>query len=210
MANSNLAYKEEPEALPIFQKIVSVSLNKLAPKEQAPEEVILDSVKLPDDSPARMKVLRSEGRKWYLTVVYHKSTEQPFALFCHTNSPEKSASTSDAVERMLGLARRKKIPEDYVRDVEKKIHHESNTTKLTRVISLLLRHGVLIKNIVAELNRMEDIYVNSFLFQLKKFLSNYIMDGEVADDQECEECGGKIIYSGGCFMCSSCGSSKCS
>lgn len=194
----------------IEKPIVKVAI---APKKEdilsEPYEDVVANVKMSDDAPARMKVLRSEGRKWYMTVVYDNasSKQRPVALFCHTNSHEKTAQTSDAVDRVISLARQKGISEEYIADVEKKIAHEPNVTRLTRVISLLLRHGVLIKNIVKELDQMEDVYVNSFLFQIKKFLANYIKDGEVAG--ACTECGGQIIYSGGCFLCAECGNSKC-
>lgn len=176
------------------------------------EEVIIPTdVKLPDDSPARVKVLRAEGRKWYLTVTYHNDTDQPFALFCRTNSREKSAQTSDAVERFEDLARRKGISAEHIDKTVEKTAHESNIDKLTRMISLLLRHGVSIKNIVLEIDRMEDVFIGSFLFQIKKFLSHYIRDGEKVDGVKCESCGSdKIVYSEGCSKCMSCGSSKCS
>lgn len=190
----------------ITKKITQVAIkdNKDIRETITPENVIL-----PDDAPARMKILHAEGKKWYLTVVYHENTQQPFALFCHTNNREKTAQTSDAIERLYKLAKRKKIPARFIADVQEKSQHEANTSKLTRAISLLLRHGVLIKNITSELDKMEDVYVGSFLFQLKKFLSNYILDGEVAEDVVCSECGGELIYSEGCFKCKDCGASKC-
>lgn len=177
-------------------------------KEVVKETVISENVVLPDDSPARMKTLRAEGRKWYLTVVYHEVSKHPFALFCHTNHNEKSAQTSDAVERLLSLARTKGILEEFVSSVEDKVKNDSNPSKVTRSISLLLRHGVAIKNIVGELDKMQDVFVGSFLFQIKKFLSNYIHDGEEAEGG-CSECGGVLIYSEGCMACKDCGSSKC-
>lgn len=174
------------------------------------EKIIPTDVKLPDDSPARMKVLKAEGKKWYLTVVSHKETDQPFALFCRTNSHEKSAQTSDAVERLFTLARKKGIAEEHIASTETKVAHESNVDKLTRAISLLLRHGVLIRNIVAELNQMDDVFVGSFLFQVRKFLSQYVKDGEKVDGAACTECGSTaIMFSEGCQKCLSCGSSKC-
>lgn len=189
----------------IDKKIKSVEIGS----KTADEIIIPENVILPDDAPARMKVLKAEGKKWYLTVVYHESTEQPFAIFCHTNSREKTAQTSDAVDRLLDLALRKGISDKFIQQTKEKVDHEANTSKLTRVISLLLRHGVLIKNIVLELDKMEDIYVGSFLFQLKKFMSNYIKDGEKVNGQYCSECGGTLLYSEGCFKCKDCGSSKC-
>jgi hypothetical protein len=174
------------------------------------EEIIKEDVKLPDDSPARMKTLRAEGKKWYLTVVYHETTEQPFAMFCHTNSHDKSTQTSDAVERLVKLARKKKIQKKHIDATLEKTNVDSNVSKLTRIISLLLRHGVLIKNIVAELDRMEDIFVGSFLFQVKKFLSQYIHNGEEVEGSVCSECGGTLVFSEGCMSCRDCGNSKCS
>lgn len=191
----------------INKKIKSVALGK--EKVSKAEVITPEDVTLPDDAPARMKILHAEGKKWYLTVVYHTHTEQPFALFCHTNSREKTAQTSDAMDRLLSLAKRKGIKKRFIQEVQEKSEQDANTGKVTRVISLLLRHGVLIKNIVAELDKMEDIYVGSFLFQVKKFLSNYILDGEVAEGASCSECGGTLVYAEGCFKCKDCGSSKC-
>jgi len=174
------------------------------------EEIILTDVKLPDSAPSTMKVLRAENRKWYLSVVWNENQTRPFAFFVHTNSPEKNASTMDAVELLLKLARTKGIPEQHIEKVEEKISGDSNTTKLARCISLLLRHGVLMKNIVAALDKVEEVYVNSFLFQIRKFLASYIKDGEKVEDEVCMECDSKqIVYQEGCKKCMSCGSSKC-
>lgn len=181
-----------------------------SPSTNAKEVIIPDDVKLPDDSPARMKVLRTGGKKWYLTVVSHEDTDQPFALFCHTNSSDKSAQTSDAVDRLVRLARAKGIMARHVDSTVEKTLSESNVSKLTRVISLLLRHGVLIKNIVTELDKMEDVFVGSFLFQIKKFLSQHIKDGETVDGSVCSSCGGTLVFSEGCMSCRDCGESKCS
>ena len=76
------------------------------------------------------------------------------------------------------------------------------------MISFLLRHGVLIKNIVRALDAVQDVFVGSFLFQIKKFLSTYIKDGEDTGES-CDECGGQVVFSEGCFKCVQCGSSKC-
>lgn len=175
------------------------------------EEIIKDDVKLPVDALASVKTIRAEGRKWYLTVTFHDDNlKRPFALFVHTNAYEKGTTTKDAVDRLIALARKKKIPKRHIDGVVIKIESENNTSKLARSISFLLRHGVLIKNIVAELERIDDVFVGSFLFQIKKFLSQYIKDGTPVEDAECDSCGSKqIVFSEGCFKCLSCGSSKC-
>ena len=192
----------------IDKKIVSVSLNKGA-KTTSEEVIKITDVLLPSDAPARMVTLKAENKKWYLTIVYIPDTETPFALFCHTNHAEKTASTSDAIDRLVEVAKKKGILEVHIQKMIDKFSNESNVSKLTRTISMLLRHGVLIKNIVVELDKMDDIFVGSFLFQIKKFLSQYIQDGEVVEAEVCNKCGGVLIFSEGCMCCRDCGHSKC-
>lgn len=175
------------------------------------EEIIKEDVKLPDSAPATMKTLRAEGRKYYVTVVYHEdNAHRPFALFVKSNHHESNTTTSDAVDVLLKLARKKRIPKKHIEDVESKIDSDNNANKVARTISLLLRHGVLIKNIVAAMDRVEDVFVGSFIFQIKKFLAAYIKDGDKVEDEKCMECGSiNVVYQEGCKKCVSCGSSKC-
>ena len=174
-------------------------------------EIILENADLPDASPAVMKTLRAEGRKWYIHVVLNESQTKPFAIFAHTNNTEKNVTTSDAVERLLLLAIDKKLPLKYIEETEDKMAGDNNVNKLARAISLLLRHGVLIKNIVGELDKVPDVFVGSFLFQIKKYLSGWIKDGEKIEGESCGECGStQIVYSEGCKKCSDCGAGKCS
>jgi len=205
------------EVINIGSKIVDYRLTEAhTPPEMGAETVIPTDIKLPDDSPARLKVLRAEGKKWYLFVTSHEETNQPFALFCLTNHPEKGAPISDAIGRLAEMGRKKGILDKHVDGTIQKCNNDNNVTKLTRVISLLLRHGISIKNIVRCLDKMEDVYVGSFLFQLKKFFSQYIKNGEIVEDNSCiaideigEECGGQLVFHEGCLMCTSCGASKC-
>jgi len=174
------------------------------------EEIILDDVKMPDSASATIKTIKAEGKKWYLTIVYHTDSDKPFALFVKTNSNEKTVNANNAVEVLTKLAYKKGIPEQHIETTIGKINQDSNASKITRIISLMLRHGVLIKNIVLALDTIEDVFVGSFLFQIKKFLSSYVKDGEKVEGAKCENCGSdKIEFSEGCFKCVECGSSKC-
>lgn len=174
------------------------------------EEVILDNVKMEDSSDATMKILRAEGRKWYVTLVWNETKTRPFAIFVHTNHHEKSVTTHDAIDRLLALAEDKKIPQEFIDNCRNKIDNDSNVSKLTRVIGLLLRHGVAIKNIVNTLDKVENVFVGTFLFQIKKYLSAFIVDGEKVENEKCMDCNSdKIVYQEGCKVCKTCGSSKC-
>ena len=195
----------------IGSKIVSYRVLKdeaaVADKE---EKVIVTDVKLPSDAPARMKTLRADGKKWYLTVVYHPNSEKPFALFCSTNHREKTAPTSNAVDKLILLAKERGILEEHITQLKEKIEGDNNINKLTRVISLLLRHNVGLVSIVATLDTVEDMVLGSFLFQIKKFLAAYIKDGEKVEGGKCDECGSNnVVYMEGCFQCVDCGSGHC-
>jgi len=173
------------------------------------EEVILADVKIPTSSPSTLSTLRAEGKKWYLTVVMNQPMTRPMAFFVHTNTHEATVTTEDATAALLRLAIDKGIPPKWAVQTEEKMKKDSNSTKIARAISLNLRHGVLIKNIVHALDQVEDVYVGTFLFQVKKFLSTYIRDGEKSSEK-CLDCGSKsVVYSEGCKKCISCGSSKC-
>lgn len=173
------------------------------------EEVVVQDIKLPTTMQCTLSTLKSEGKKWYLTVVMNEPLTRPIAFFVHTNAHEATVTTGDATAALLKMALHKGIPSRWVYETEEKMRKDSNSTKIARAISLNLRHGVLIKNIVHALDQVEDVYVGTFLFQVKKFLSTYIRDGEKSDEK-CLECGSKsIVYSEGCKKCISCGSSKC-
>ena len=184
----------------------------LAAKDEAQydEEVIKEDVKLPDSADATLKTIRAEGRKWYLTVVYNENPNRPFALFVKTNSHEKTITSDEAVDLLTKLARKKKIPKRHIDAVLEKTEKDTNSSKIARMVSFLLRHGVLIKNIVAQLDKVESAYVGTFVFQIKKFLSTYIKDGDKVEDEKCLECGSdKVVFREGCKLCVSCGNSKC-
>ena len=120
-------------------------------------------------------------------------------------------TTHDAVEHLIKLARDKGIPEQWILDTEEKIKSDNNATKIARCISLNLRHGVLIKNVVNALDSVQNVFVGSFLFQIKKVLSKWIKDGEKVNNGACPECNAEdsFIYSEGCIKCKDCGYSKC-
>jgi len=193
----------------IMTTVLSAKEEKNATSDD--EEIIKENVKLPDSANATMKTIRAENRKWYLTVVYHEDNpNRPFALFVKTNAYEKGVTADEAVELLFKLARKKKIPKRHIDEVHEKLGSDTNSSKVARLISFLLRHGVLIKNIVAVLDKVESAYVGTFVFQIKKFLASYIKDGEKVEDETCQECGSKsIVFSEGCKKCISCGSSKC-
>lgn len=177
--------------------------------EASEEEIILEEIKLPDSLPATMKTLKSEGRKWYLTVIMNDAQTKPVALFVQTNANEKTITANDAVDHLEALARAKGIPEKYVEETLSKVTGDNNPTKIARMISLNLRHGVLIRNVVSALEKV-DCFAGTFVFHIRKYLATFIKDGEKVQGEKCQECGSdQVVYQEGCKICKNCGSTKC-
>ena len=194
----------------ITQKITKVRLGENLALDTPAVLALATDVPLPSDAPARIKTLRADGKKWYMTVGYLPDSNQPFVIFCHTNHKEKTAPIEDAVEKLIELARVYGILEEYIVNLEEKIQNDSNVNKLTRTISLLLRHQVDMARIVRTLDQAENVFAGSFLFQIKKFLSQHIKEGEAVEGEACSVCKGVLVFSEGCMMCKDCGTSKCS
>lgn len=187
-----------------------LSAKEEASADPSEEEIILDDVKLPESSPAEVKVLRAENKKLYVTVSMFPETQRPFALFVKSNYAETSIVADEAVTLLHDLAVTKGIPIMHIEDQMKKMKSDSNINKVARLVSLNLRHGVFIKNIVATLDKSENAIAGSFTFAIKKLLANYINDGEKVEGVTCQECGNdSVIFESGCHLCLSCGGSKC-
>lgn len=182
----------------------------LAKKETQNEEIIIEDVKIPSRAPAEMVVFKAEKIKWYVTVLLDEKTKsKPFALFAHTNIKERNILTHDVMDRMFKLALSKGIPQKYLTQLINKMIDDDNLSKMCRSISLNLRHGISVKSIVEELDTIDEVYVGSFIFHIKKFLSGYIPNGHKSN-KICKSCGSKnVIYIDGCDRCNDCGNTKC-
>lgn len=187
-----------------------LSAKEEATTSQDAEEIIVDDVKMPDSAQAVMKTIRAENRKWYLTIVYVDNPNRPFGMFVQSNAAEKTVVADEAVELLTTLATKKNIPQHHIDTVLSKCSSDCNSQKVARLISFLLRHGVLIKNIVAVLDKVQTAGLGSFVFHIKKFLASYIRDGETVEDEKCDECGGTVVFREGCKICIQCSCSKCS
>lgn len=80
---------------------------------------------------------------------------------------------------------------------------------LTRMWSLMLKHGVHIVNIVEQIKKASES-VTALSKVVARVLSIYIPDGTQIK-LTCDECGStEIVFEEGCSNCKNCGSSKCS
>ena len=80
-----------------------------------------------------------------------------------------------------------------------------------KLISGILRHGMPIPNVVELIGKLNfDVdSITTWSNGVARALKRYIKDG-TETGETCPDCGGKIIYTGGCKSCPNCGWSKCS
>jgi len=112
----------------------------------------------------------------------------------------------------LNLSDPKKVVNDHsestlIEDIAS--HFSVDLGTPTRLISMLLRHGVSINNICEQIKKIpqEDTML-TFEKGVGRVLKKYIDDNTKAKGT-CPECERHLIYEGGCVKCSSCHWSKC-
>jgi ribonucleoside-diphosphate reductase alpha chain len=171
----------------------------------ADELPVCEHVKFPDSTDAKMRVIRSEGKKWYVTYTVDPETKLPNSLFVNTNASESNITTSGVLEELRKLAR-ERITERFVDELDDKIGHQTNVVKTARFLSLLLRHRVPILEVIKSIENA-NIPMSSFAYRIKGLLAEFV-EGRISGD-DCPECQSKMIYQNGCKMCQSCGYSKC-
>jgi len=166
---------------------------------------ILETVKFPEQQEAIMKVIKSEGKKWYCTYTIDRETKLPNSLFVNTNSTETNILTEDVLEHLETLSE-KYIKNGHLEKLKRKHNNQTNVTKIARTLSLLLRHRVSIVDIIKTIEKIKPP-IFSFVFQIKKLLSSFV-EGEYTGEK-CSECGNQLIFEAGCSICMNCGTSKC-
>jgi ribonucleoside-diphosphate reductase alpha chain len=172
--------------------------------------VVEQNVSLPEEYPARGYILRSEGKKWYLHVAFKdKSKTKPFAMFVNTNAREDNVPTFNALEKLEALALHKGLRKELVEQNKQKFAYQKNPVKICRTLGFLLRHNVDVYEIVKALDEVEEADVATFVFRIKKFLAQFV--DRIDEPQKCPACGEyALVFQEGCFLCTACGSSKCS
>ena len=79
-----------------------------------------------------------------------------------------------------------------------------------RFVSSLLRNEIPIEEVISIISKLEDLEgINSWKNGTIRALKRYVPDGTKAEGEKCPECGEKLVYTGGCKSCQSCGFSAC-
>ena len=176
-------------------------------KDHERGEVIPHQVDLPSEYPMKGKKIVSEGKKWYVSLSFKdKKMERPFAIFVSTNHREPETVAYGVIEALTELAEYEGVALEHIEDNDKKCSGQTNVNKISRTISLLLRHNVKIEKIVKVLDGQE-LPISSLAYRLKKLLMEYVFTME--NGKHCPICDEKMLFTEGCIKCSSCAYSEC-
>lgn len=154
-------------------------------------------------------VRRAENRKWYITVNTNGDRFKPLEVFVSTNARDSSILANEAIEMLIELAEYYDISKNFIDDQLEKSRHQSNSSRLCRLLSLLLRHDVPLDAVIEAFDSINHT-VNNFTFHIQKVLSEYVKADKMIDKFKCPECSSsEILFESGCKQCMSCGWSKC-
>jgi len=169
---------------------------------------ILENYKFPTESDAKLKIIKSEGRKWLVTIPIDVETNLPNGLLVTTNSTETNILTEDVLGHLQILAK-KHIKNGHLEKLMNNAHNQTNVVKIARVLGMLLRHRVPIVDIIKTIDKIEPP-VYSFIFQIKKILGAYLPNDTLTGEKcGADDCDSMLIFEGGCAVCKHCGWTKC-
>jgi len=178
-------------------------------------EIIKQDLKLPEEFlNGPTKIIVREGTKYYLHFSYlpdDKEMKFPIVIWIYTNEFKGQAvATNRAVKRLENLALECGIQKRIVDAAILKAENDLPYNKLSRMISLNLRHNVPIENIYEALLEIEGDNISSLLSAVRKFLTNRLDDGVKLSKTKCKQCGSSnIVMQSGCQLCVDCGMSGC-
>lgn len=183
-------------------------------KEDNQPEVIKKDLKLPDEFiNGNMSIIKREGQKFYMNFSYlPEDINQifPIAIWIQTNNGGEIREANEAVKIIVDLLEKFEIDPELIEIQKEKTKGNPGFMRVSKMISMALRHNIPLVNIVAALDRVPDVYVTDLIFAIKKFLSSKIKDGTEVLGVLCSVCeSSNIIFESGCTLCKDCGASNC-
>lgn len=178
-------------------------------------EIIIEDLKCPDEFiNGPTTVIKRERTKYYINFSYLPEDHDfkfPFAMWISTNNLKSELPyVNKAVKSLCELITFKGVSETLIDKTIEKLSHQPGHNKLSRMVSLALRHNISIPDIVGALKGIEGDHISSLLTAVRKFLSSKIKDGVKCVNDTCVSCGStNMEFSAGCSVCKDCGFSGC-
>ena len=204
-------YREDPrnrEPLIMFNRPKSYNYDVAKAVREVELSNLISKERVVEKRPLELRgvttTVTAEGKKFYFTF---NSTESGdlYEVFCTTNCREAKVNTDAAQEVLIELLENHDIPAVFIEDQLDKSTHQTSAQKITRLVSLGLRHHVAPSNIVEALEGV-DVPMSSYIFHLRRLLGAYMP----TTVERCGNCGeDAMIIESGCEHCGNCGWSKC-
>jgi ribonucleoside-diphosphate reductase alpha chain len=207
----NFAPKSAPPATPVpaFDPEEVTGCVLFTQEERARYE----ASKRPDRLKAETIIRKGEGKKWYFTLSTDDSGKLA-EVFVNTSDEEEEHTFPDVVlEHVVDTMRQHGIPTGVIASQMRKSVKERDYIRLSRMISISLRWGVLAFDVVQSLRagaeRDGGLRVGTLLFHLVHLLEEHVTLPE-GYSLKCNECKStNLLFKGGCHECADCGSQKC-
>ena len=178
------------------------------PKESK-EFVQTRAPKRPERLKAKRYVFTAKGQQ---NIVYIGLLDsKPFEIF--VCEPDRGLTDTPEIEGELIKVGKGHYDFEYKQD-EKVINEPdigrrqiNEHYKVSLLLSMALRHGTPLKFVIKTINKTEPLY-GTFTIRLIKLLSSFMENGASAG-VKCPECGDDYVFENGCYICKSCGNTKC-
>jgi len=147
--------------------------------------------------PAIRHKVKVEGIPFYIFVA--TCYGRPAEIFAVTNYKADTIAVQDANQKMFELCNNSGIPKKWI-NLQLEKSHGNPRQRLTRLVSLCLRHGIIVDEIINVLENCKENTIINLPTQIANKLKQYKIEKELCP--VCKE--GEIIYSGGCTKCNKC------
>lgn len=177
----------------------------LSTEPEKPEQIIATSApKRPKQLPADYYQVKIKGEQFIVLVGLYNN--KPYEVFAF--KPENEFKFKEHTGVITKVAKMKySYDSGYLTIPELDSKNQNVEEKATTLYcSMLLRHGVDIKYIIKTATKVND-NITSFSKAICRVLAKYVK-AEITGEK-CPNCGGDLIYEGGCTHCNSCEYSKC-
>ena len=188
----------------VFQTEASTNKDK-----ESKEFVQTRAPKRPERLKAKRYVFTAKGQQ---NIVYIGLLDsKPFEIF--VCEPDRGLTDTPEIEGELIKVGKGHYDFEYKQD-EKVINEPdigrrqiNEHYKVSLLLSMALRHGTPLKFVIKTINKTEPLY-GTFTIRLIKLLSSFMENG-ASTGVKCPECGDDYVFENGCYICKSCGNTKC-
>lgn len=199
------AWKEGLKGITLFRagcKRDAVLTTK--PIKEVKEIISTSAPKRPKQLPADYYQVKIKGEQFVVLVGLYEN--KPYEVFAF--KPDHEFKFKEHTGVITKMAKMKySYDSGYLTIPELDSKNQNVEEKATTLYcSMLLRHGVDIKYIIKTATKVND-NITSFSKAICRVLAKYVK-AEITGEK-CPNCGGDLVYEGGCIHCNSCEYSKC-